>query len=164
MPGELRHLAHELDIGRVKEGQTAEVRLPTFDQTVLSAKVTQIGAQPQDKGSTEIPVSLTLDSTNNLPLRALLTADVRIQAGMTAPGVSVPLAAVDNRSGEPAVWVVTDDAHPRTVRVVVPWTQEHVPLAARLNALIASTASAPVKRPLARRAAAAMGDSGFGGT
>jgi RND family efflux transporter MFP subunit len=109
----------ELEIGRVEEGQDAEIRLPTYDNVHLSAKVSQIGIQPEGNGVPEIPVTLVLDSSQGLPLRPKLTADVRILTGQTEPVLSVPLSSIDNRDGETKVWLLDTSNRLRTRSVTL---------------------------------------------
>jgi RND family efflux transporter MFP subunit len=96
----------ELDIKRVTENQSAEVRLPLYPDKLFQARVTQIGSQTDSAESTAIPVELTLVDSQGVLLRPKLTADVRIVIGQTAPLLSVPLVAIHNTDGTPKVWVL----------------------------------------------------------
>jgi RND family efflux transporter MFP subunit len=107
----------ELDIKRVEENQSAEVRIQIYPQIVFKARVTQVGSQPESADSTAIPVVLTLEDNQGILLRPKLTADVRIILGQTRPVVSVPLSAISNADGNTRVWVLGlgDRLHGRAV-------------------------------------------------
>jgi RND family efflux transporter MFP subunit len=96
----------ELDIKRLTENQSAEVRIQIFPQHVFKARVTQIGSQADAPDSTAIPVVLTLEGNQGVLLRPRLTADVRIITGQTQPALSVPLSAINNADGNTRVWIL----------------------------------------------------------
>jgi len=102
----VRVQADELDIKQVQLGQTAEVRLSLYPQTVFKAKVIQIGTSPDAPGPgiPEIPVVLALENTQKLLLRPRLSAEARIRVGTTELVLSVPRSAIDNTQPAARVW------------------------------------------------------------
>lgn len=96
----------ELDSKQVKEGQTAEIQIQIYPQTIFPAVVTEVGATSDGAASPDIPVVLKMLSHHDLLLRPKLTAEARILTGKTGPVLSVPLTAVANTDGQPKVWVL----------------------------------------------------------
>src|SRR5262249_37917950 len=80
----------ELEIGQVREGQKAEVRLQAYDGKILAAQVSEIGSQAEDSALPEVHVTLTLQDTQGLALRPKLTAVVHIVTGQVAQALSTP--------------------------------------------------------------------------
>lgn len=97
----------ELDIGSVKSGQTAVIRLQAYEQQPLQATVVKVGSQADDKGATHYQVQLKIDSIGSLPVLPQFTGEGKIVVGETPPVISVPLSAVAARSGKRFVWVVS---------------------------------------------------------
>lgn len=102
----VRALVDELEIGLVKMGQTAQIRVQAYDQSALTAVVVSMGAQAEGNAVPEIPVILRLDKTEGLPLLPKLTAETRILVGEVSHVLSIPLTAVDNADGKPKVWAL----------------------------------------------------------
>jgi RND family efflux transporter MFP subunit len=102
----LRAGVDELEIGQVKVGQTAEVRIQAFEKTLLRATVLRVGSQADSGAVPEIPIILQLESTQGLILLPRLTAEVRLKIGEIQNVFSVPISAIDNADGKPKVWVV----------------------------------------------------------
>ncbi len=102
----VRARVDELDLHQIEEGMKADVRLQVYPERVFTATLRQLGSQPDGNGLPQIPIVLTLDSTQGLLLRPKLSAEVRIHTGSTPPTLSVPLSSIVNADGQQRVWVV----------------------------------------------------------
>lgn len=115
----LKARVDELDIKRVAEGQPAEARIQIYPNQVFSARVSQIGTQPESADSSAIPVVLSLTDSKGVLLRPKLSADVRIIQGETAPVLSIPLAAIHNADGKTRIWTIDGWGRLRARRIAL---------------------------------------------
>ncbi len=96
----------ELQIGQLKTGQEAEVRVQAYESMPLKATLAQIGTQAEGSSLPEVPVKLVLKETGGLRLLPKMSAEARIFTGDTEPVFSVPVGALTSKGGEPYVWVL----------------------------------------------------------
>ncbi|MBI4425155.1 MAG: efflux RND transporter periplasmic adaptor subunit [Elusimicrobia bacterium] len=109
----------EVDIGSVRVGQAAQIRLQAHEDTLLDAVVDAIGAHSDDKGGSQYLVTLKIPRTGGLPLMPQFTGEARILVGETEPVLSVPASALSSKDGRWVVWVVAGAARLRAVPVGV---------------------------------------------
>lgn len=77
----LKARVDELEIGQVKAGQDAEVKIQAYEDKPLKATIVRLGSQAEGNALPEIPVFLQLETTEGLPLLPKLSAEVRIHVG-----------------------------------------------------------------------------------
>jgi HlyD family secretion protein len=96
----------ESDIGRLKLGQTASVRVDAFPDRRFAARVRQIAPRAEKLNNvTSFEVKLLL--VNPPPeLRIGMTADIDFNTGTLAPRTLVPTVAVVTEDGKPGVLLV----------------------------------------------------------
>ena len=102
----------ESDIGRIRLGQNADVRVDAYPDERFKAKVDEIAprAEKQDNVTT-FEVKLTL---LNAPPRLLIgmTADIDFQTGRSQPKTLVPTVAIVTENGQPGVLLVGEKQQP----------------------------------------------------
>lgn len=115
----------EIDIGRISQGQPAEVSLDAFAEKTFAGTVTDIAPRPVEKeGNTIVTyeVTITLDSSGQ-PLNLLtgMTATAAIQTRQLKDVVVVPNRAIqiDRAGSESVVFVEKLDGQGQTTRVEV---------------------------------------------
>ena len=103
----------ESDIGRIKIGQIAEVRVDAFPDERFKARVSEIAPRAEKTDNvTSFEVTLKLiDPPNKLLIG--MTADVNFQTGNSASRILVPTVAIVTESGKPGVLVVGKNDQPR---------------------------------------------------
>lgn len=92
----------ETDLGRLEEGQPAEIRPSAWPDLLLAGRVASIGTLSQADGTLQAPrfsVRIDLDSTDPR-LRPGMTALVRIRTAHLDEAVTVPVDAVFHRRDE----------------------------------------------------------------
>lgn len=103
----------ESDIGRIRVGQTASVRVDAFPDQRFSAQVREI-APRAIKTDNVTSFVVELDLTDAAPdLRIGMTVDVDFQTGRTATSTLVPTVAIVTENGKPGVLLVGERSQPR---------------------------------------------------
>jgi HlyD family secretion protein len=99
---------NEVDISKVKAGQTADVRLDAFPDRKFTGKiknVASIGNPKESNPSVKVfEVLVDLEQTDSI-LRPGMTVSARIHVSAIPNVVSVPLEAVFDDEGKPVVYV-----------------------------------------------------------
>ncbi|WP_255120131.1 efflux RND transporter periplasmic adaptor subunit [Synechococcus sp. Cruz CV-v-12] len=102
----------ESDIGRIKKGQAASVRVDAFPERRFAARVRQIAPRAvKTNNVTSFEVKLQLVDPHN-ELRIGMTADIDFQTGTLPAETLVPTVAVVTRGGRPGVLLVGKDDQP----------------------------------------------------
>ncbi|WP_115119759.1 efflux RND transporter periplasmic adaptor subunit [Synechococcus sp. UW105] len=103
----------ESDIGRIRIGQNASVRVDAFPDQRFSAQVKEI-APRAIKTDNVTSFEVELDLVDPAPdLRIGMTVDVDFKTGSTRPSTLVPTVAIVTESGKPGVLLVGDQDQPR---------------------------------------------------
>jgi HlyD family secretion protein len=102
----------ESDIGRIRLGQSATVRVDAFPDRRFSARVRQIAPRAvKNNNVTSFEVKLTLIDPRS-ELRIGMTADIDFQTGTLPAQTLVPTVAVVTRDGRPGVLLVGRNNEP----------------------------------------------------
>jgi len=103
----------ESDIGRIRVGQKAMVRVDAFPDQRFEARVREIAPRAiKTDNVTSFEVELDLvDATPDL--RIGMTVDVDFQTGRTPASTLVPTVAIVTENGKPGVLLVDDNNQPR---------------------------------------------------
>ena len=102
----------ESDIGRIKIGQIANVRVDAFPDQSFAAEVRDI-APRAEKTNNVISFEVELTLLDPPPfLRIGMTADVSFQTGRTAESTLVPTVAIVTEDGKPGVLLVGKNDQP----------------------------------------------------
>lgn len=115
----------EIDIGRIRQGQPAEVSLDAFAEQSFAGAVTDIAPRPVEKEGDSIvtyEVTITLDPSGQpLSLLTGMTASAAIETRQLKDVVVVPNRAIqiDRAGSEPVVFVEKVDGQGQTTRVEV---------------------------------------------
>lgn len=103
----------ESDIGRVREGQNASVRVDAFPDRSFPARVARITPRAVKLNNvTSFDVSLRFVDPQP-ELRIGMTADVGFQTGRVQAQTLVPTVAIVTENGQPGVLLVDRDRQPR---------------------------------------------------
>ena len=103
----------ENDIGRIRIGQSATVRVDAFPDQRFPARVRDI-APRAEKTDNVISFEVELTLIDPPPtLRIGMTVDVDFQTGRTAESTLVPNVAIVTENGQPGVLLVGKDDQPR---------------------------------------------------
>lgn len=103
----------ENDIGRIRIGQSATVRVDAFPDQRFPARVRDI-APRAEKTDNVISFEVELTLIDPPPtLRIGMTVDVDFQTGRTAESTLVPTVAIVTENGQPGVLLVDKDNQPR---------------------------------------------------
>ena len=103
----------ENDIGRIRIGQSASVRVDAFPDQRFPARVRDIAPRAEKTDnviSFEVELSLIAPPPT---LRIGMTVDVDFQTGRTAESTLVPTVAIVTENGQPGVLLVDKDNQPR---------------------------------------------------
>ena len=103
----------ESDIGRIRIGQNASVRVDAFPEQRFMARVSEIAPRA---AKTENVISFAVKLNLIKPSPQLLigmSADVDFQTGKTAPSTLVPTVAIVTEKGKPGVLLVGQKNQPR---------------------------------------------------
>jgi len=103
----------ESDIGRIRLGQSAAVRVDSFPDRRFAARVRQI-APRAEKLNNVTSFEVKLEMIQPPPeLRIGMTADIDFNTGVLAPRTLVPTVAVVTEEGRPGVLLVGPGNQPR---------------------------------------------------
>ena len=103
----------ESDIGRIAEGQRAEVRVDAYPDERFEARVSETAPRAEKKDNvTSFEVTLELLNPPK-KLRIGMTADINFETGTSTPRVLVPTVAIVTEDGKPGVLTVGADDQPR---------------------------------------------------
>jgi len=103
----------ESDIGRIRIGQDANVRVEAFPDQRFPARVRDIAPRAEKTDNViSFEVELTLIDPPPI-LRIGMTVDVDFQTGRTAESTLVPNVAIVTENGQPGVLLVGKDDQPR---------------------------------------------------
>ncbi|MEB3158373.1 MAG: efflux RND transporter periplasmic adaptor subunit [Synechococcus sp.] len=103
----------ESDIGRIRIGQQASVRVDAFPDQRFAARVREIAPRAV-KTDNVTSFEVELDLVGPAPdLRIGMTVDVDFQTGRTAASTLVPTVAIVTEEGKPGVLLVGDKDQPR---------------------------------------------------
>ncbi len=103
----------ESDIGRIRLGQSAAVRVDSFPDRRFAARVRQI-APRAEKLNNVTSFEVKLEMLQPPPeLRIGMTADIDFNTGVLAPRTLVPTVAVVTEEGRPGVLLVGPGNQPR---------------------------------------------------
>jgi HlyD family secretion protein len=103
----------ESDIGRIRLGQNASVRVDSFPDRRFAARVRQI-APRAEKLNNVTSFEVKLQMLQPPPeLRIGMTADIDFNTGVLAPRTLVPTVAVVTEEGRPGVLLVGPGNQPR---------------------------------------------------
>jgi HlyD family secretion protein len=115
----------EIDIGRIRQGQSAEVSLDAFTEQTFGGTVTDIAPRPVEQEGESIvtyEVTITLDPSGQ-PINLLtgMTATAAIQTRQLKDVVVIPNRAIqiDRGSSQPVVYVEKLDDQDNPMRVEV---------------------------------------------
>ena len=102
----------EVDIGKVKLGQRADVTIDAFPGKFYAGRVTNIGTLVRSK-AWDIPnkileVRIALDNLDTAIMRPAMSVKVKVETGMIADVIAVPLKAVRTTAEGSLVKVKTD--------------------------------------------------------
>jgi HlyD family secretion protein len=115
----------EIDIGRIRQGQPAEVSLDAFAEQSFEGTVTDLAPRPVEKEGESIvtyEVTITLNTQGqNLGLLPGMTATAAIETQQMKDAVVVPNRAIqiDREGSEPIVFVEKVDDQGNPIRVEV---------------------------------------------
>lgn len=120
-PGEVWIVAliDDIDIGRICEGMSAEVALPSYMSEAIPATITEVGATATPRtamgtGGRIVRTRLELDKPN-AELRPGMEVDVRVET-VAARGVTlVPADTIVERDDERVIFVVRDGRVRKTI-------------------------------------------------
>jgi HlyD family secretion protein len=107
----------ESDIGRIRVGQKAVVRVDAFPDQRFEARVREIAPRAiKTDNVTSFEVELDLEDATP-DLRIGMTVDVDFQTGKTRASTLVPTVAIVTENGQPGVLLVGDNSQPLFQRV-----------------------------------------------
>ena len=102
----------ESDIGRIKEGQSATVRVDAYPDQSFDAMVDEIAPRAEKTDNViSFDVKLRFPQTPNTLLIGM-TADVDFETGRSAPKTLVPTVAIVTEAGEPGILLIGKDQEP----------------------------------------------------
>ncbi len=103
----------ESDIGRIRVGQKASVRVDAFPDKRFDAKVSEISPRAlKTDNVTSFEVDLSLVNYSN-QLRIGMTADINFKTAKTDVSTLVPTVAIVTEDGKPGVLVVGENQQPK---------------------------------------------------
>ena len=104
----------ESDIGRIRVGQTAAVRVDAYPDRRIPARVQRISPRAEKTNNvTTVKVELGIANEPGINLRIGMTADIDFDAGRLPPKPLVPTVAIVTENGKPGVLVPGPENQPR---------------------------------------------------
>lgn len=120
-PLQVEVLLDQSSISRVKVDQTVHLDVDAFPGARLRGRVMTVAPTAQtDSGSIHYPVIVRL-APSRLPLRAGMTANVRIVTARHEAAITVPLRAVRSGPGRSMVEIIRRDALPEEALGIEPF-------------------------------------------
>ena len=109
----------ESDIGRIKTGQEATIRVDAFPDKLFKAVVSKISPSAiKNNNVTSFEVTLLLiNKTEDEVLRLGMTTDINFQTGATKVNTLIPTVAIVTEEGKAGVLVVGSDNQPTFKKV-----------------------------------------------
>lgn len=102
----------ESDIGRIKKGQSATVRVDSYPDQSFDAMVDEIAPRAEKTDNViSFDVKLRFPQTPNTLLIGM-TADVDFETGRSDPKTLVPTVAIVTEAGEPGILLIGKDQQP----------------------------------------------------
>ena len=110
----------ESDIGRIRNGQAASVRVDAFPDQRFAAQVKRISPRTEKSSNvTTVKVELELINPPLNKLRIGMTADIDFDAGRLTPKPLLPTVAIVTENGKPGVLVPGPGNQPRFVEITL---------------------------------------------
>jgi HlyD family secretion protein len=104
----------ESDIGRIRVGQRADVRVDAYPDRRIPARVERISPRTEKTNNvTTVKVELAIANEPGINLRIGMTADIDFDAGRLPPKPLVPTVAIVTENGKPGVLVPGPADQPR---------------------------------------------------
>jgi HlyD family secretion protein len=102
----------EVDIGKVKLGQRAEVTIDAFPGKSYAGRVTKIGTLVRSKAwdilNKILEVQIALDNLETAIMRPAMSVKVKVETGVIADVIAIPLKAIRTTAEGSVVKVETD--------------------------------------------------------
>lgn len=102
----------EVDIGKVKLGQQAEVTIDAFPGKSYAGRVTKIGTLVRSKAwdilNKILEVQIALDNLETAIMRPAMSVKVKVETGVIADVIAIPLKAIRTTAEGSVVKVKTD--------------------------------------------------------
>jgi len=110
----------ESDIGRIRVGQAAQVRVDAFPDKRFAARVIRISPRAEKINNvTTVKVEIALLQVPANTLRIGMTADIDFDAGRLPPRPLLPTVAIVTENGKPGVLVPGPSQQPRFQEVTL---------------------------------------------
>jgi len=102
----------ELDLAKVKAGQSAEVSVEAFGEKKLAGRVVSIAPEAERAAFAKIDAVIELPDLRGLSLKPNLSVDARILTGQLDGVLTIPVKAVTLRQDGSYVWMVNGLGRP----------------------------------------------------
>ena len=110
----------ESDIGRIKVGQQAQIRVDAYPERSFAARVSAISPRAEKNNDvTTFEVTLKLQDPPAGLLRIGMTTDVNFDSGKLAPEPLVPTVAIVTQEGKPGVYIPGSGNQPKFQEVTL---------------------------------------------
>ena len=110
----------ESDIGRIKVGQQAQIRVDAYPEKSFAARVSAISPRAEKNNDvTTFEVTLKLQDPPAGLLRIGMTTDVDFDSGKLAPEPLVPTVAIVTEEGKPGVYIPGSGNQPKFQEVTL---------------------------------------------
>lgn len=103
----VRAKVDELDIGKIKPGLPADIRLEAFPNVAFPGEVTKVGAEAQAGAFAEIDVFVEMKDLKEMSVRPNLSAKVAFDAGKVNGALTIPLSSIRYRGDQNYVTVIS---------------------------------------------------------
>lgn len=100
----------EIDVGKMQEGMTAEIKIGALPDAVVFGEVSRISLKAtQEDNATVFPVEITITDTNGVTLRAGYSANADIIIERVQDVVTIPERVITMRDGKNYIEVPGDE-------------------------------------------------------
>lgn len=100
----------EIDVGKMQEGMTAEIKIGALPDAVVFGEVSRISLKAtQEDNATVFPVEITITDTNGVTLRAGYSANAGIIIERVQDVVTIPERVITMRDGKNYIEVPGDE-------------------------------------------------------